>query len=49
MRSERADVGETAEGVGGDQVRALGQVGVVGALLELGVGDEFIGWTMLVN
>ena len=40
--SQRADVGEAAEGVGGDDARARREGCVGGVVLEGVVGDEFI-------
>ena len=42
MGAERTDVGETAEGICGDETGAGGKVGVLRVLLEGGVGDEFV-------
>ncbi len=40
--AEGTNVGEAAEGVGGDEAGARGEVGVGWVSLEGGVGDEFI-------
>lgn len=40
--TQGADVGEAAEGVGGDEARAVGEVVVGWVCLEGVVGDEFV-------
>lgn len=40
--TEGTNVGEAAEGVGGDEARAGGEIGVGGVGLESGVRDEFV-------
>lgn len=42
LGAERADVGEAAEGVGGNEARARREIGVFRVGLECVVGDEFV-------